>query len=138
MEAYPPAYNEPCQERLLRQAAAEDVLDQHEQAALWNGPDGKCVMLVYFATDTDEKIQVGDLSGDAVYGAWFDPKDGSLTEVEDLQSRIRDGVLPVKNASADGEDRILILAKERDDIAVASRNYGQEKTEEEMRKVFEW
>ena len=119
-------------------AAAEDVLEQHEQAALWTSPDGKCVMLVYFAADTDEKIQVGDLFGSAVCGAWFDPTDGSLTEPQDLQSWIEGGVLQVKNASASGEDRILILAGKKEDIAVPSREYGQEQTEEEMRKVFEW
>ncbi len=138
MEAYPPAYNEPCQERLLRQAAAEDVLDHHEQAAVWTGRDGRCVMLIYFAADTEEEIQVGDLFGSAVCGAWFDPTDGSLTEPQDLQSWIEGGVLQVKNASASGEDRILILAGKKEDIAVPSGNYGQEQTEEEMRKVFEW
>ena len=138
MEAYPLAYFEPCQERLLRQAAAEDVLDQHEQAAVRTDQDGRCVMLVYFAADTEEKIRLGDLFGSAVYGAWFDPKDGSLTDPEDLYPLVEEGVLAVRNESADRQDRVLILAQKKEDIAVPSRSYGKEQASDDIRKVFEW
>ncbi len=138
MEAYPPAYFEPCQDRLLRQAAAEDDLDMHEQAAVWTDESGQARVLIYFAADSEEQIRVGDIFGEKIYGAWFDPKDGSMTMIEGLRSDVADGILPVKNTSADGEDRVLILADDPACIAVPSLNYGKEQGEETVRKVFEW
>ena len=128
----------PCPDIWKRQAAAEDVLDQHEQAAVRTDQDGRCVMLVYFAADTEEKIRLGDLFGSAVYGAWFDPKDGSLTDPEDLYPLVEEGVLAVKNESTDRQDRVLILTQKKEDITVPSRSYGKEQTSDDIRKVFEW
>ena len=150
MEAYPPAYCEPCQERLLRQAAAEDVLDEHEQAAVCTDPSGQRQLLVYFAAETEEKIRLGDLFDGPVCGSWFNPADGSLTAAEDLQSGMDQGVLSIKNTapgSGDGQDgqstradpdRVLILAGDAAEIAVPDRQYGEQDTEGTMRKVFEW
>ena len=135
LEAYPLAYFEPCQDRLLRQASAEDELDLHEQAAVRSE---MAQMLVYFAADTEERIQAGDIFKGAVFGAWFDPKDGSLTAPEDLSPSMKDGILSVKNASADGEDRVLILAADPAQIAVPSLTYEAEEEAGDIRKVFEW
>ena len=135
LEAYPLAYFEPCQERLLRQASAEDVLDLHEQAAL---RADSAQMLVYFAAETQERIQAGDIFEGAVYGAWFDPKDGSLTAPENLRPCVEDGILSVKNDSSDGEDRVLILSADPSGIAVPSLVYGGSEEDGELRKVFEW
>ena len=164
MEAYPLAYFEPCQERLLRQSASEDNLDTHEQAALRTAhtalpdtipsgaapsdtastgasPSGipeKRQMLVYFAADTEENIKVGDIFTGSIYGAWFNPKDGTLTKTENLSIVVTDGILPVRNTSSDKEDRVLILTDNPDDITVPSRNYGQSSDDKTARKVFEW
>ena len=135
LEAYPLAYFEPCQERLLRQASSEDELDLHEQAAR---RADRAQMLVYFAADTQERIQAGDIFEGAVYGAWFDPKDGSLTVPEDLSSCMKDGILSVKNDSSDGEDRVLILSADPSGIAVPSLVYGDREEDGELRNVFEW
>ena len=149
MEAYPLAYFEPCQDRLLRQSASEDELDTHEQAALrtgqkttsgaaLSGTAEKCQMLIYFAADTEEQIKVGDIFTDRIYGAWFNPKDGSLTETENLVTAVTDDVLLVRNTSPDKEDRVLILADDPDDITVPSGNYSQTHDCKTTRKVFEW
>ena len=111
------------------------LLDLHEQAALWKE---RSLLLVYFAGTSEERIAVGDLFPEQICGAWFDPKDGSLTEIRDLRSEVADGVLPVRNDAADGEDRVLILAADPAVIAVPSGTYGEKEAEAAERKVFEW
>lgn len=137
MEAYPLNEFEPCNERLLVQASKEDELDLHEQAAVC---PAKKQMLVYFAADTEEKLDLTGIFDNAVYGAWFDPKDGSLTKVQALNPQEESGkcVLTVRNESEDKEDRLLILAGDPAEISVPALTYADAKHEEELRKVFEW
>ena len=90
------------------------------------------------------------------------PADGSLTAAEDLQSCMEQGVLSIKNTYSgsgdvqDGQetqgsldsqgthsvqaspDRVLILAGDTAEIAVPERQYGEQDSEDTMRKVFEW
>ena len=133
MEAYDLSRFEPCQERLLRQAAEEDELDLHEQAAV--DKDSR-VMLVYFASGTEEQIDLNGIMDDTVCLAFFDPKDGSLTETASISLSDTDGILSVQNTIS--VDRVLILANEAQKIAVPQGVYGDANSEEEMRKVFEW
>ncbi len=51
---------------------------------------------------------------------------------------MKDGILTVKNASCDGEDRLLILAADPAQIAVPSLSYEAEEEAGDIRKVFEW
>ena len=133
MEAYDLSSFEPCQERLLRQSAAEDDLDLHEQAAV----DIKNnVMLVYFASDTEEQIDLKGVMKGKVYQAWFDPKNGQLTETAACTLPDPDAILTVRNSLE--EDRLLILADEAAKISVPQRTYFETRSEEEARKVFEW
>ena len=133
MEAYDLSSFEPCQERLLRQSAAEDELDLHEQAAV----DIKNkVMLIYFASDTEEQIDLKGVMKGKVYQAWFDPKNGQLTETAACTLPDPDAILTVRNSLQ--EDRLLILADEAEKISVPQRVYFETSTEEEARKVFEW
>lgn len=137
MEAFPLHAVVPCQERLLRQSAGEDELDLHEQAAVLR-EEG--LMLVYFASGTEERIDACDLYPENVHAAWFDPKSGSLTATEELRPEISDGrkVYRVKNDAPDGEDRVLILAADPGRIAVPAGAYGEEVTAGDVQKVFEW
>ena len=158
MEAYPLNEFVPCRERLLRQAAEEDLLDLHEEAL---ASKEKKQMLVYFAADTEECIDVtgvftegtetgtGDPDGDEgpvqesqqPFAAWFDPADGSLTEAFAVRiSESEDGkkIISVRNDSQRGEDRVLILAENPEDIAVPSGIYQEKQAEGEIAKVFEW
>ncbi len=138
MEAFPPVCFEPCQDRLLRQEKEGDKLDAHEQAAFMTGGEGQNRMIIYFAADSEERIRIDGIFKEAVFGAWFDPKDGKMTGVEDLKAVVSGGILPVKNASPDREDRVLILADDPRCISVPSGNYGVEQGEETIHKVFEW
>ena len=133
MEAFSLQEFEPCQERLLRQAAEEDILDLHEQAAV---NPGRRQMLVYFAADTKEDIAVGDVLGEKIYGGWFNPADGSVAMIGELPVN-QDGVVSVHNDSQGGEDRVLILAAHPEEVAVVPGEYGR-KDEKTVRKVFEW
>ncbi|MBP3912814.1 MAG: DUF4038 domain-containing protein [Lachnospiraceae bacterium] len=133
MEAYDLSRFEPCQERLLRQAAEEDELYLHEQAAV--DKDSR-VMLVYFSTGTEERIDLNGIMDDTVCLAFFDPKDGSLTETASISLSDTDGILSVQNTIS--EDRVLILADKAEKIAVPQGVYGDTGSEEEVRKVFEW
>ena len=133
MEAYDLSSFEPCQERLLRQSAAEDELDLHEQAAV----DIKNkVMLIYFASDTEEQIDLKGVMKGKVYQAWFDPKNGQLTETAACTLPDPDAILTVRNSLE--EDRLLILADKAAKISVPQRTYFETRSEEEARKVFEW
>ena len=135
LEAFPLHRFELCQERLLRQTSAGDELDLHEQAACCreNG-----LMLVYFAADTGEEIDTEGLFNGSVYGAWFDPKDGSMTEPRELSNRQNPHVIGVRNDSPDGKDRVLILAASPEKIRVPEGTYGDGVAGAEVKKVFEW
>ncbi len=142
MEAYPLHEFEPCRDRLLRQAGEADQLDLHEEA-LVNIPEKQ--MLVYFAADTEERIDVTDVFDDGqetrVFGAWFDPADGELTAPEELIPEADEGrknILHIQNASPDGKDRVLILADSSENIRVPKGYYGKETGRQEAVKVFEW
>ena len=93
-------------------------------------------MLVYFASNTEERINLNGIITDKVYLAWFDPKDGSLTETVSRALSDPDGFLSVQNSLK--EDQVLILADDAGKIAVPQGVYGESGTEEEARKVFEW
>ena len=71
-----------------------------------------------------------------VYQAWFDPKNGQLTETAACTLPDPDAILTVRNSLE--EDRLLILADEAAKISVPQRTYFETRSEEEARKVFEW
>lgn len=139
LESYPLWEFEPARGRLLRQASGEDELDLHEEAL---ASAARNQMLVYFAADTEERIDVsGIFEGDAVCGAWFNPSDGSLTEVSEYAAeKDEEGrkIVCAANHRESGEDRILILAKDPAGICVQSGVYGAKSEEAEATKVFEW
>ncbi len=139
LESYPLWEFEPARGRLLRQASGEDELDLHEEAL---ASAARNQMLVYFAADTEERIDVsGIFEGDAVCGAWFNPSDGSLTEVSEYAAeKDEEGrkIVCAANHRESGEDRILILAKDPAGICVQSGVYGAKSEEAEAAKVFEW
>lgn len=133
MESYPMYLFTPCRNRLLRQSSGEDVLDLHEQAAVYAD---KKQMLVYFAQKTQEQLDLNGVFGERVFGAWFDPSDGSLTEVERMIPE--KGILSVENDSPTGRDRVLILAEEPSEIRILNGSYVEGTGTQEARKVFEW
>lgn len=133
MESFPLHLFTPCQERLLRQYSGEDVRTLHEQAAVC--PERKR-MLVYFAGQTTEQIDLQGIFTDRVSGGWFDPSDGSMTEAKKLLPQ--NGILSVRNDHPEGRDRVLILAEEPSGIAVAAGTYGAAERTQEAKKVFEW
>ena len=124
----------PCQERLLCQSGREDELDLHEQAAV-NALRHQ--MLVYFAADTSERIDLREIFNGKVYGAWFNPADGDLRKIEEGLD-IKEGILSIRNNSLDGKDRLLILAENPAELAVREGRYGEQNEEETLKKVFEW
>jgi len=140
MESFALSQFEPCQERLLRQAASEDELCIHEQAAV--NPAEK-QMLIYFASDTQEQINLEGIFESEVFASWFDPKNAALSAVErielseDLQTGIK-CILQIKNETCDGGDRVLILASAPDKIKIVSGTYGTDDEQMSARKVFEW
>ncbi len=134
MEAFPASVLTPCQERLLRQSAEEDVLDTHEQAAA-DISGGR--LAVYFASNTEERIDLTGLWDGKVYGGWFNPSDGSVDLLGEL-SEACSGILHIKNSSEDGPDRVLILASAPEGCSVPSLTFGDEKNTREIKKVFEW
>ena len=134
MEAFPASVLTPCQERLLRQSAEEDVLDTHEQAAA-DISGGR--LAVYFASNTEERIDLTGLWDGKVYGGWFNPSDGSVDLLGEL-SEACSGILHIKNSSEDGPDRVLILASAPKGCSVPSLTFGDEKNTREIKKVFEW
>ena len=134
MEAYPLHSFIPCQQRLFRQSSEEDVLDLHEQAA--ENREEK-ILLVYFAAETEERIDLKGLFDDEVHAAWFCPADGTLQAVSGPLP-VSDGILSIGNAPSDAPDRVLILAEDPDRIAVPAGTYGAGEKDDQIRKVFEW
>ena len=124
----------PCQQRLLRQSAEEDCLDRHEQAA--ENAAGR-QMLIYFAADTAERIDTRGVFDGKVCGAWFDPADGSVSVISDPLD-IEKGILRIRNDSANGEDRVLILAADEARLALKKGVYAEDDGSENIKKVFEW
>ena len=123
-----------CQERLLCQVSREDELDLHEQAAV---NISARQMLVYFSADTEEQVDLKGIFENDVYGAWFNPANGEVSEISDGMC-YRDGVLRIRNDSVDGKDRILILAADPGELAVKQGTYAETENTGNMKKVFEW
>ena len=94
-------------------------------------------LAVYFASGTEERIDLNGLLDGEVYGGWFNPSDGR-TELLSGPLTITNGILSIKNNSADGLDRVLILASTPEGCRIPSRTYGEERTTGEVKKVFEW
>jgi len=94
-------------------------------------------LAVYFASDTEERIDLSGLWDGEVYGEWFNPSDGSTVLLEGPLETVS-GILSIKNNSADGLDRVLILASTPEGCRIPSRTYGEERTTGEVKKVFEW
>ena len=134
MEAFCLPSFHPCQERLLRQSAEEDVLDLHEQAAC---SEEEQQMLVYFAGVSEEIIDVKGLFDGKICGAWFNPADGTVEKTEQPLLP-ENGVLSLKNPAEDHKDRLLILCADPEKCTVPSGIYAEEGPAEELRKVFEW
>ncbi|MBQ1311108.1 MAG: hypothetical protein IIY55_04590, partial [Blautia sp.] len=134
MEAFCLPSFHPCQERLLRQSAEEDVLDLHEQAAC---SEEEQQMLVYFAGVSEENIDVKGLFDGKICGAWFNPADGTVEKTEQPLLP-ENGVLSLKNPAEDHKDRLLILCADPEKCTVPSGVYAEEGPAEELRKVFEW
>ena len=124
----------PCQERLLEQSSREDVLDLHEQAAV---NLSRQQMLVYFAANTAERIDLRGVFSGPVCGAWFDPATGQTARIADPLP-MADEVLPIRNNAADGKDRLLILAGDPAALTVRPGVYAEPGELEKTRKVFEW
>ena len=138
MESYPLNDFVPCRERLLRQESEEDQLDLHEEA-LVNTKEQQ--MLVYFAADTNEEIDVdGIFDADKVFTGWFDPANGQLTEIREVDILRKDNknMIEIRNDSPNGEDRILIMAADPSEIRTTPGTYFSEDKEEMVHKVFEW
>ena len=138
MQSYPLHEMEPAVNRLLRQKNEGDRLLFHEEAL---ASKTLHLMLVYFAADTRETIDVTGVFEKKLYGAWFDPKDGVVSEAGPLLiERTADNtdIIEIQNDSADGKDRVLILSDDPAKLAVPSQRYGEEAEEKEIQKVFEW
>ena len=104
----------PCQDRLLRQASEKDELERHEQAAY--SPD-RHQMLVYFSADTAEEIDLNGVFNERIYGGWFDPVNGSVTQISDCMN-MDNGTLHIRNCSENGADRVLILTPDPSDLSL--------------------
>jgi hypothetical protein len=90
----------------------------------------------YKPTSKEEQIDLKTVMDGKVYQAWFDPKNGQLTETAACTLPDPDAILTVRNSLE--EDRLLILADKAAKISVPQRTYFETRSEEEARKVFEW
>ena len=124
----------PCQERLLCQDAREDDLDLHEQAA---ENISRHQLLVYFAAATSEQINLRGVLDGEVYGGWFDPASGAVLRITD-RLHAKEGILSIRNDSADGKDRVLILTADPEELSVKRGVYAEPRKNENLKKVFEW
>jgi len=134
MEAFPLSQFVPCQQRLLRQANQEDVLDLHEQAA--ENPETG-MLLIYFSADTEELIDLSGLLEGDVYGSWFNPSDGTLEPIPE-KLPVSGFTVSIKNTAADHLDRILILSSAPDHITIPQGTYSTGTDNTNVKKVFEW
>ena len=134
MEAFPLSQFVPCQQRLLRQAKQEDVLDLHEQAA--ENPETG-MLLIYFSADTEELIDLSGLLEGDVYGSWFNPSDGTLEPIPE-KLPVSGFTVSIKNTAADHLDRILILSSAPDHITIPQGTYSTGTDNTNVKKVFEW
>ncbi len=123
----------PCQEVLLRQSAAEDDWERHEQAC-WDAQRKR--LFVYFSGKTAEEIDLSALQISKVYGMWLDPTSGSCSEV--FCPEITDKRIRVENRGASAEDQILILAADPADLPMTVGCYGEDEATLAAQKVFAW
>ena len=134
MECFPLHEYVPCQERLLCQTSQGDSLDCHEQAAV-NIPRRQ--MLVYFSSNTSERIDVKGIFDKEIYGGWFDPTNGEVMEIP-VKVNTKEGIISIKNESADEKDRILILVSDPEQLFVKQGAYADSEKAGDLKKVFDW
>ena len=82
-------------------------------------------------------ISLEGLFDSVVYGAWFNPSDGTLKEIGGPLP-VSEGSLAIRNTATDVLDRILILADDPSKISVPAGVYGETEDTGKVRKVFEW
>ena len=134
MECFPLHEYVPCQERLLCQTSQGDSLDCHEQAAV-NIPRHQ--MHVYFSSNTSERIDIKGIFDKEIYGGWFDPTNGEVMEIP-VKVNTEEGIISIKNESADEKDRILILVSDPEQLFVKQGAYADSEKAGDLKKVFDW
>ncbi len=78
-------------------------------------------------------------AGDAfasVYGIWFNPEDGTVSEI--FRPEMTNRRLSIANTRSGGGDQILILACSPDALHFVSGCYGEGESIQDTQKVFEW
>ena len=94
-------------------------------------------MLVYFSSNTSERIDIKGIFDKDIYGGWFDPTNGEVMEIP-VEVNTKEGIISIKNESADKKDRILILVSDREQLFVKQGVYADSEKEGDLKKVFEW
>lgn len=94
-------------------------------------------MLVYFSSNTSERIDIKGIFDKEIYGGWFDPKNGEIMEIP-VKVNTKEGIISIKNESADEKDRILILVSDPEQLFVKQGAYADSEKAGDLKKVFDW
>jgi hypothetical protein len=134
----------PAQDILLQQSQrADEDQDHHNQAA--RQADGQFIC-VYFPSGGQETIDVSSLQSDHCARWWFNPRDGQCYLDSDTTTdkpaviKLDQPKLTVTSPTA-GSHLDWLLVIDRDISLPKPGNpqvYGQVKTEESVKKVFDW
>ena len=127
----------PAQEILLTQAQKEvDILDEHRQAC--RQADGKFIC-IYFPSGGEETIDLSGLKTSTACLWWFNPRDGQTTEPDIIECE--NPILKVAAPTTGShQDWVMVIDSDQENLVRPgiTKDYGQVKTEDGNKKVFNW